>query len=101
MFSSKDQVLRISWSMILMPFCFSKKPNIAQYEVLKDYVFNKICVKEIISKSNELEKLRLFTLDNILRNKYNKMENLFPSKDVESIWDSNKREEILGENYGK
>ncbi len=84
-----------------MPFCFSKKPNISQYEVLKDYVFNKICVKEIISKSNELEKLRLFTLDNTLRNKYNKMENLFPSKDVESIWDSNKREEILGENHGK
>ena len=66
--------------MILLPFCYFKNQRLSQYDVLKKYVFNKICVKEIISKSNELEKLKIFLMDNTLRNKYEKLENFLPDK---------------------
>lgn len=81
--------------MILLPFCFMRNQRLAQHELLKKYVFNKICVKEIISKSNELEKLKLYMLEYNLRCKYDKVDNCLPGENVKSIWDSKEQEEYL------
>ena len=84
--------------MILLPCCYRKNRILDKYGILKKYVFNKICVKEIISKSNELEKLKLFILDNTSRNKYDKIETFLPRKYSNSIWEVREREEILEQN---
>ena len=83
--------------MILLPFCYFKNQRLSQYDVLKKYVFNKICVKEIINKSNELEKLKIFLMDSTLTKKYDKLVNFLPDKNVKSIWGSKERKEYFGD----
>ncbi len=81
-----------------MPCCYRNKQLLVKYDILKRYVFNKICVKEIIVKSNELEKLKLFILDNTQRDKYEKLETFLPINNMKSIWEVKERENILDQN---
>jgi hypothetical protein len=65
--SSTDNFLKISYYNILIPFniCKSKKMirKYEKYAILKDYVFNKISIKEVLLNSDELDRLKFYMLE--------------------------------------
>ncbi len=65
--SSTDNFLKISYYNILIPFnlCKSKKMirKYDKYAILKDYVFKKISIKEVLLNADEFERLKFYMLE--------------------------------------
>jgi hypothetical protein len=59
------------------------------YENLKNYIINKLCIKQLLVRMNEVEKLKHFTLKEELR-EFFQDPNPFPnSQNVTSVWENN------------
>lgn len=81
---------------IFPAICFSKPrrvKKIKNYLLVKSFIQSQICIKNLISKLNELEKLKHFTLsedqllifENIDNPPFNHVNNLQKNK-IESLW---------------
>ncbi len=92
----------INWSIILFPLCYSnnnkggKKVN--KFNLLVNYAKRKLCIKDVILKSNEIEKLKIFLFDSSSHKKFEKLKNHLPKeKNDTNIWDYNQRDILLKE----
>ena len=88
----KIENIKVNLCHILFPLnCFLGSKNskdIQIYNLIKKYIFKKLCIKEFLSKINELEKLKFYLLDDLKLKHFEEQPNYFPySEKVESIWD--------------
>jgi hypothetical protein len=82
---------KINFYQIFFPkFCLFKNINKKirnQYEILIDYINNKLCVKELINSLNEIEKLKYHLLPKEDLVNFNAKNNPLPNdKNMKTIW---------------
>ena len=90
----------MNWYVILFPFCYNiyskGAKKIAKFNILVNYVMRKLCIKEIIRNSNEVEKIKLFMFDTSTLNIYENTLNHLPVHENQiTIWSPKQREIIF------
>lgn len=84
--------MTISFYNMLVPLWCLKtavlKNKRSNYDNLKSYIVKKLCIKQLLVKMNEVEKLKIYTLDEEKKMKFENL-NPFPKKHDEfSIWEN-------------
>lgn len=97
----KENKLELDPSIIFCPnYCISKKNQLraAKYHILLNYAFNKLNVKDILRKANEVDKIRSIIIDPKYLDKMNIQRNPFPTSENEmDIWKRDKNRSLLME----
>ena len=88
--------LNIFFYEVLLPkFCIlskKRKKRMRQYQILKNYVLNKLCISNFLKNTNELEKIKYFFYTSEDLNHFNSLINPLPwSQHVDNIWINDKQ----------
>ncbi len=90
--------LNIFFYEVLLPkFCIlgkKRKKRMRQYQIIKNYVLNKLCITNFLKNTNELEKIKYFFYTSEDLNHFNSLINPLPwSQHVDNIWINDKQSE--------
>ena len=86
-----EKVLNISYKNIILPFnkCRNEtmKINYSKYLIIKEFIYDNLCIKSIVSKLDEIEKLKVYLLDLDEMKLFNDAQRPLPfESNPKSIW---------------
>lgn len=82
------------WEIIFPLLCIRDKylyDKRVRYDIARNYIIKKLCIKQYLSQVNELEKLKTYTLHEDLKSEYYNEKTPLPNRsDEKSVWENPK-----------